>query len=67
VRATPVRSRGPTIRPAPFVSKRPDRFLVRATGGLVFSGVGAETDARLPRGYFNVVSGDSGLGSRRRP
>ena len=39
-----------------------NQFLVRAGGGVVLQRpIGAETSARLPRGYFNVVRGDSGV------
>lgn len=44
-----------------FVSNGANRVLMRATGGLVMQAkIGSETIARAPRGYFNVVRGDSG-------
>lgn len=47
---------------ADFVSDGPNRFLVRATDGATIQRrIGSETSARAPRGYFNVVQGDSGL------
>jgi hypothetical protein len=44
-----------------FVSTGPNQFLVRAAGGSVFQRRIAGDDARSPRGFFNVVSGDSGM------
>ncbi len=51
-----------------FASTGPNQFLVRATGGLVLQKqIGAETSARAPRGYFNVVQADSGLAQPAAP
>lgn len=45
-----------------FVSTGPNQFLVRASGAVVLQrAIGSETSARAPRGYLNVVRGDSGL------
>lgn len=45
-----------------YTSTGPGQFLARAGGGVVLQRpIGAETSARLPRGYFNVVRGDSGV------
>jgi hypothetical protein len=45
-----------------FTSTGPNQFLVRASGAVVMQKlIGSEASARLPRGYLNVVSGDSGL------
>ncbi|MGE4071266.1 MAG: tail fiber domain-containing protein [Lysobacterales bacterium] len=45
-----------------FVSNGPNRFLVRADGGVTFQRlIGTESNARRHRGYFNVVQGDSGV------
>lgn len=47
---------------ADFISNGPNRFLVRATDGATIQRrIGTETSARAPRGYFNVVQGDSGV------
>jgi hypothetical protein len=47
---------------ADFISNGPNRFLVRATDGATFQRrIGTENSARSPRGYFNVVKGDSGV------
>ncbi len=48
-------------QPADFISNGVDRFLVRATGGAVFQRQLASDNARGPRGFFNVVQGDSGI------
>lgn len=51
-----------------FISNGSGRFLVRASGGLVMQKqIAAETSARQPRGYFNVVQGDSGLAQPATP
>ncbi len=51
-----------------FTSTGPNQFLVRATGALVLQKqIAAETSARAPRGYFNVVQGDSGLAQPATP
>jgi hypothetical protein len=51
-----------------FASTGPNQFLVRATGGLVMQKqIAAESSARQPRGYFNVVQGDSGLAQPAAP
>jgi hypothetical protein len=51
-----------------FASTGANQFLVRATGGLVMQKqIGAETSARVPRGYFNVVQADSGLAQPAAP
>lgn len=53
---------------AAFTSTGPNQFLVRATGGLVMQKqIGAETAARSPLGYFNVVQADSGLAQAAAP
>ena len=53
---------------ANFASTGPNQFLVRASGGLVMQKqVAAETSARAPRGYFNVVQADSGLAQPTAP
>jgi hypothetical protein len=44
-----------------FVSTGVNQFLVRASGGAVFQPLLSGTSARSPRGYFNVVYGDSGI------
>jgi hypothetical protein len=44
-----------------FISNGVDRFLVRATGGAVFQRRLASDNARSPRGYFDVVQGESGI------
>ncbi len=44
-----------------YTSTGPGQFLVRANGGVVLQEpIGAETSARRPRGYLNVVTGNSG-------
>jgi hypothetical protein len=51
-----------------YTSTGANQFLVRATGGLVLQKqIGAETSARVPRGYFNVVQADSGLAQPAAP
>ena len=51
-----------------FISNGPQRFLARASGGFVLqAAIGSESVARAPRGYFNVVSGASGLGQPASP
>lgn len=51
-----------------FISNGQDRFLVRASGGVLLQKlVAGETSARQPRGYFNVVQGDSGLAQPATP
>ncbi|MBL8243465.1 MAG: hypothetical protein JNL89_04730, partial [Rhodanobacteraceae bacterium] len=51
-----------------FTSTGANQFLVRASGGLVMQKqIAAETSARQPRGYFNVVQGDSGLAQPATP
>jgi hypothetical protein len=44
-----------------FTSTGPNQFLVRASGGAVFQQLLPGTNARSPRGFFNVVYGDSGI------
>lgn len=45
-----------------FTSTGANQFLVRASGAVVMQKlIAAETAARSPRGYFNVVQGDSGI------
>jgi hypothetical protein len=51
-----------------FASTGPNQFLVRASGGLVMQKqFGSSASARSPRGYFNVVQGDSGLAQSAAP
>ncbi|MCB1601557.1 MAG: tail fiber domain-containing protein [Lysobacterales bacterium] len=51
-----------------FNSNGPNRFIVRVDEGATFQRlIGSETSARSPRGYFNVVRGDSGLAPSSTP
>lgn len=53
---------------ADFVSNGGNRLLMRASGGVVMqTAISAETTARAPRGYFNVVRGDSGTAQPASP
>ncbi len=53
---------------ADFVSNGGNRVLVRASGGVVMqAAIAAESVARAPRGYFNVVRGDSGTAQPASP
>lgn len=51
-----------------FISTGPNQWLARAEGGIVMQKrIAAETSARKPRGFFNVVTGDSGIAQPASP
>lgn len=51
-----------------YTSTGANQFLIRASGGLVMQKqIAAETAARVPRGFFNVVQADSGLAQPTTP
>ncbi len=53
---------------ADFVSNGSNRVLMRASGGVVMqAAIAAESVARAPRGYFNVVRGASGTAQPASP